>query len=531
MRRTLVATYLSVLVLLIFSCRKELKQPDWETHIITPLAYSSLSLGDILPDSLISENPDSSISIAFLTTLFELDLDSILQIPDTIFRDTFQLPLAVPTVAVNPGQIIFSQNDVNTFDVENVELTEAKLRTGRCEFTISSTVDQPITLTYNIPSATLNGQAFQAVITVPAGSQSNPAVYSSSFDLNDYDLYLRGSSGTSFNEYQTSFNVKLANSASPTNVTNQDKVTLDTRFVEMSPFYAKGYFGQRSLNGLNEESDLDLFNQIVAGNIDLDAVSVLFNLHNGIGAEARVVLNDLTAIRSLNGNSVSLSHAIIGSVINLNRATRTGWNVSPANYPISLTNLNSNIDQLLENLPDKISSSFEVELNPLGNVSAHNDFLVYPNTFQADMDIRVPLSIITDSLTLTDTLNVELNTGENGSVNRGTFTLKVDNGFPFDADLKLGVMDASGVVQEWTGADQNIVSAAVNAQNNVIQTTHSELKFTFSENAFTLLKENKKLVVIVSFDTVGSGRVTLYSHYKMDLHLSGDLYYRTGGAE
>jgi hypothetical protein len=82
-----------LLVVCTLSCKKGLEtHPAWDTNILAPLLQSSLSIDDLLTDSLIVTNNDSSISLVFSNPLFDFSLtDQVINIPDTTLTASFSL--------------------------------------------------------------------------------------------------------------------------------------------------------------------------------------------------------------------------------------------------------------------------------------------------------------------------------------------------------------------------------------------------------------------------------------------------------
>ena len=95
---------------------------------------------------------------------------------------------------------------------------------------------------------------------------------------------------------------------------------LDNRFVDIIPDYARGYFGQRQVDVPFTTSSFDGFNNIIAGNLDVDQVDVELEIVNGVGVDAQATIQQLSAVNSNSGQIVNLSHSIIGNTVNLSRA-------------------------------------------------------------------------------------------------------------------------------------------------------------------------------------------------------------------
>ena len=85
------------LLFLIASCQKD-THTNWNTGIVAPLASTSLTLANLVKDSSLKTNPDNSITLAYQSTVYELNLaDQVIKIPDTSLGqrftvDSFKLP-------------------------------------------------------------------------------------------------------------------------------------------------------------------------------------------------------------------------------------------------------------------------------------------------------------------------------------------------------------------------------------------------------------------------------------------------------
>ncbi len=108
--------FLAILVLFIFSCRKEELHPSWDVDMLLPLAQTQLSIHDILVDSIHQINADSSISLIYQTKLASLILDTIAKIPDT----AYDYVVSLNEISLNPYNFSYhvSMGDIANKDKE-----------------------------------------------------------------------------------------------------------------------------------------------------------------------------------------------------------------------------------------------------------------------------------------------------------------------------------------------------------------------------------------------------------------------------
>ncbi len=74
---------LSISIIGIYSCKREEEVKRWDTNILTPLIHSSLSINNLVVDSLLSKNSDNSLSIVYKNSLYKASIDTLFKIPDT----------------------------------------------------------------------------------------------------------------------------------------------------------------------------------------------------------------------------------------------------------------------------------------------------------------------------------------------------------------------------------------------------------------------------------------------------------------
>jgi hypothetical protein len=464
------------------------------------------------------------VSLVIDNSIYKFNLDTLVALPDTNFIDTFKIPNFISMINVVPGQTIFTDNEESKFNISGgVELTKVVIESGYIKFKITSTIDQKTTYTYTMPSVTLNGIPFSAVFDVPAGSISNPTVYYGTFDVSGYTFDLRGSNQNSYNKYNISIQIKLANDAQPTAIVQADRVYIESNFDQIKPAYVKGYFGSQQINIANQSNQFDIFKKIISGNIDINTIDVKLKLINAFGVDIKAVLNQLQSINSVTSNSVNLNHSIIGNSVNINRASDNGQSAIHTTYNIQLNEQNSNMDVFIENLPDIFNTSLQLQINPQGNSSIHNDFAYNSGFFDARLFVKLPLSLIASNLEMADTLAVNITT-DGTHLKKGSFNVYANNGFPFSAELQLYLIDANGQLLDQLISDNFIHPAYTNSNNIVTAPRQSLVKFSFNENQMQHLYNTRKLVLKAVFNTTSQTQhVNLYSHYYMDIKITSDV--------
>ena len=175
------AKRLLILILIVSwfqSCKKNRKPIQWNANYSIPIAYGSLGINNLIADSLLSSNANSSIDINYNRNLYQLNLDSLIDLPNNEIQDTFALPFPV-AIDFNPGQTFINQPEEQIFDISSVELKEFEIESAVLNYSVKSTIQGEIIYDYTVNSAIdQNGNPFSISLTVPAAQNGIPSTVS-----------------------------------------------------------------------------------------------------------------------------------------------------------------------------------------------------------------------------------------------------------------------------------------------------------------------------------------------------------------
>ena len=529
MRNVLYSTLIIGLISLAISgCKQDLTGSSWDVDVIAPVIQTRLTMADLLADSLLVANSEGALRLKVETSLIDLPLDSILQIPDTTISkeiSSFGPLVDLPPGFVIPGGLV----DETQYDLGDLALKFASIRSGTLKLKVISTVETAVDFDYRLPLARKFGVMFESSSTISAGSPTSPASIELVFDLKDYDLDLRGFDGNGFNTLATAFNINTSLDGDTVTIpAGAPFLVLEYSFLDIVPNYGVGYFGQQSSNVEDENSEIDVLNRITEGQMFLDSVTIGLRIINGVGADAHFKLDQLSSINTRQGNTVNLAHSLVGSNVLLSRAqnpTGNAADVIPYELNYVVDNSNSNIKEFIQNLPDQLGFTFGFDLNPLGNISAGNDFFFYEQPFQAIMDIDIPLRTTLTNLTLVDTLEWNLaETAVVESVNSGSFTLIAVNGMPLSGSVELILLDENMNELDTLVAPSTIAAASMNALNRVESPVESRVIIPVPDKVSNVLPRTKHVHIKARFNTANQPElIDFYDTYGIDLKLIGNF--------
>lgn len=520
---------LFTLLILLFGCRKDFERANWDVDLIAPLAKTTLDIKDILPDSVLQTNLDSSLKLVYQTAIFDLAIDSFIKIPDTTVSDFFSIPFSS---LATPGNFFYSNGNEIKLNVGNgIELTHVLVESGFIETTIFNEIQEAIIIEYTIPSATINGDTLILRETIPAGTPTQAGFFTKKVDISDYELNLTGLSQSEVNTVVTVASSAIdTNAPGPVVIFAGEKLSFTNKLIDVVPRFVRGYFGNQQISIGPETTDFNLFGNVVGGNIDLEEVDVQLRIENGIGADAQIVLHQFETVNTNLSSNTPLTGSILNSSININRAQQT-FSLPEVNYSnknVQINTLNSNIDQSIEIFPNQLIYGLDLNINPFGNLSGHNDFLFKDHTISAQLDVEVPLSFISNNLTLAEntTFSLDAESDGNSRIIDGDLIIYAENGFPFDASLTLELLDENNNIISTISSFNRINAAPVNSALRVIQKESSRITYPLSADNINQLYNADQISIKIAFTTQPQSQfIKIYEEYEIDLKVVGDFSY------
>lgn len=513
-------------------CRKDAPPPQWDVDLLLPLVKGSLDIRDLIADSLLETGQDGVVMLRYSDVLFDLSLDTILQAPDTSFDHRFALPVPGP-LQFGPGVQFYDQQDVTRFDLGDVQLRRLVLREGFLDLSLRNMIQSVVIGSFSLPGATFQGETLTREQAVGPGTPGMPTTAVTTVDISGYSFDLRGPLGNGVNTLASAVSARLDPNGQGASVTNMDSLIALITYRGLVPQYALGYFGSQVYEAEEEETTLDLFNPVIAGAIDLDQVTMRLKVSNGLGADVQVFIRELISENSRTGNIVPLSHAILNGPVNLTRALDLGWTALPFMLERVLDNGNSNIDLFVENLPDRLRYALEVRLNPLGDISNGNDFLYHDSRIEARAELEIPLRFSATGLTLETTITPELGGNADAhALQSGRLMLFAENGFPFDAQVELAIVDEGGTVLSQVDVPGTVPHGFLNGEGLVTAPGVGRLDITLAPPQVDLLHTGGRFRLRAVLNTAQQGTLLpILEHYRIDLRITAAANYILNGNE
>ncbi len=450
-----------------------------------------------------------------------IDTSDALRITLTI-RDL--RPLSATTIW--PAQnIINDTSEVFLSGSEGLELTYGEIKTGEIQMSIESTIKDSVEFEYLIPESELNGSPFGFVEAVPAAPPNGVATLVKDYDFTGLSMDLTGKKNNRYNTFYHIILGRIDSTGLIVELSLEDSLVVELAMNDLVIDYALGDLGQDSADIGPEYSELQGMNSLVSGIVNLDQALGSLELYNPIGASAQFQLDEIIGENRRTNNQVVLDLSQTGSSLQVGPATESGGSINAAQNSLDLTESNSNINEFVANLPDRIKFSGRVIMNPDGPYSG---FIYYDHPFEARLNLEVPLGLSAENLTLVDTSDFDLGTApEWDQIRGGEIRLLVANGFPCEAVTTMTLLDINGDVLENILLNDVVQSPDLDANLKVIEPKSSTLTIPLSPERIQRFKEATNVRYEIVFNTAQlPSSVKIYSTYKMDIKMIGDFTYR-----
>jgi hypothetical protein len=330
---------------------------------------------------------------------------------------------------------------------------------------------------------------------------------------------MTGKYGDTINTIYTESRGWIDSSGVVTHISLEDSVFNTITIKEIIPEKAWGYMGKDTINE-SQELDFGDFSDF-SGQFDLEHIEVKLLTENSIGAMADVRFNTFKS--TSDQNEIVLNSDVLSSPISIGSATEnpsSNPEVIPSTSTVVFNEVNSNIDELIENKPHTLGVDFELLLNPDDNQD--DGFLFKNYGVKSELQIEIPLSFSGSNINLKDTVDVSFSID---NIEQASFTLLAQNSYPIDAEIKMYLLDQNNTVLESLISEQIVQASEVDALGKTISSTSSELTFAFN-NISESLSLCKRIAFEVTLNTQPSNQfVTIYSNYVMDLKLVANFNY------
>ncbi len=428
-------------------------------------------------------------------------------------------------VAAFPNQTVVDQDEGLVLDMGGPEIKTFKVASGRLLIDIESTIQENMTMDFQIPSATLNGVPLAKIVKLdgaPAGSvrKTNTIV-----DMTGYLLDFRGVNPNvtdTVNTFHQILRVMLDSSGRKVKITLNDSIRISYRLETLNPEYAVGYLGQTNDNNIGKQA-FDLFKGI-SGAASVSNFKTTLIARNTIGVGGQITINSLEGLNIFSNTTVPLTSTIINTPIAINKPAFLSR--TPAETTIELNDLNSNISNFIGNFPQYLNYNIQIATNPFGNQGMWQDFIYSDSKLQLFLRLQNNGNIGVSNLILRDTQNINFsNAQELNNFKEVYLIINAQNQFPVEASVEIDLLDAG--YNLLTTIDQNGGPNTIKAEPNPSYGkigVNSKLKIGLNRNQITHLPAAKYAIIRTKLNSPG-GSIKLYNWQKINVKCNLQFVY------
>ncbi len=441
-------------------------------------------------------------------------------------------------IAIFPSQDLITQDQELTQNVADRKFTYIDCSQGQLDVHISSSIHQPIRLTYQMKGAyDKSGNPLTATTNIAAAQGNQLGTIDQSYDLTGYSINLTGSNGTKFNTYTQIVKVHIDSTGVQTHISNSDSIHIQYFLRNIKPRYIKGYAGKDTISytGNSPFSIADLFAGNSSNALKFEKATLSVSVENGIGVDGQVLINNLTGINS-NGTSVSLvDHSatpVIGRQLYVGKAT--DFPLTPRTTTFNMNSATSNITDFISNLPSQIAYDVKIQTNPYGNRGTYDDFAYLDSRMKVNLDINLPLSLIANNLTLRDSFNFSLGYSQKdvANIKDGVLHVILYNKFPLQSNITLVAYDSAWNKLDTLLNNAQVDAAPINSSCRATEAKKSMINVNASAEVIDKLRFAQHAIMTVVFNTKSSNAtcngqyLKIYSDYNINATITGDFNYK-----
>ena len=511
--------YIYILILLFtIACNKQ--ETHWQTDVLVPIVTSEMTMANLLSSDNIIPNPDQSLSYIIEEKIDLLNADSIVDIQDTLAVDIFNVPF---TFKIPPGQKVIKKVNTSVINFGELELTKAITKRVKMKFFITNSITQPLLVRYELFSAKKDELIYVTEEKVEAPTDGGKVYEEKEVILDGYSIDFTGPNHDAVNTIYSQTTVWIHPDADTATITPTDTLMIISTFEEFVPEYAYGYLGSQSLSSHSAVA-INTFDGVTSGSFDLNSVNASIDIYNYLGVDLSMEIKKIATKNTLTNTSIELNHSIIGSSLNFSRGIESGdmdYPVYPNRYLYDISN--SNLDEMIEIMPDSFIIEVDGIINPLGNISAGNDFIYFDHGLDAKVKLEIPLNLSVSNMIIEDTTSINF-TDE--GIMAGFLNINFENKFPFDLNIQFYILNSSNSIIDSVFYGGTLITAGeINQFGIVEKSSKSILKVKLTESVLSAMRNNDRMLLRAKVNSVNQIKYELYQDYGLKVKVIGDFEY------
>jgi len=420
---------------------------------------------------------------------------------------TLSLDFIAQDLTVASGMVVIPSMDIVNDTINNelsldstMQIHSFSLAAGNLNLEVLYEIQEACILNFSIPSATLNGIAFNKTIEI---DPSKSTTYNRNWDLTDYVFDLSDSDSGSY--IQAVIAASIVSSGLAVEFDTAQNVNINMQMGDFEIDYLRGYLGSSIQSFAADPIDFNLGADVLPGDIELAQPSLSMRFANSFGLPFALDLSGLYA----NGENqtVNLSGSIVENpaVISAPSIDNIGDSVISI---IALNNETSNIAEILNSKPTSLVPAISIITNPDGYTDSN--FIASSSKLNAYIDVDIPLYAKISNFGLSDTIDFEIETSSLDGIQEAILKANFSNGFPVEMIIQLYFCQEDEYgdlikLDSLVSGNNRVDAANLDDNGNFISNGESSLSVVANSNTLDNLSKSNKLLIDFSVQSPENG--------------------------
>lgn len=487
---------------------------DWPVAYGLPVAYGSLSLGDIVSavdnHGFVNEDKTGLLYLLYRDHVFSQTAENLLTIPSQSYSQTFRtLDKDFPVnVAFDSIHITRDTTFAFQFNKTDVEIDSIKFKSGVMNFTNNSGFPYNNRIDVTFPTFTKNGKPLQ--VSFKNNSTTSPV------SISGYKLQF-AKKGTSSNLIPVHYYITIFNGKAPISSSQSLTSTVDFSSAGFSSLF--GYLGQIPdlISLANQKMTLDFFGGSDTYNVQINNPTISLYITNSFGIPIEVSVSNVKTYSDKTSSYFPVTFLPDIFPVKSPSLSQVGKSM------YDTIHVTSNILDAIPTSPHYFYYSEVATTNPKGKIAGNSNFFTDTSKIKIDMELKLPFDLKASNLEASDTIEFDLGkTVTDFSIVKklaiyNTFT----NSIPFDLRMQVFLTDQNKVIIDslYRINQQPLVKSGIkDGTGKYIPSSATTLAVTLDEARAKKLQKVKYAIIKVGMTTAGGGStyVKFYSGYRLN---------------
>ena len=505
-----------------------------------PIAYGTLTIQDMVDmlDSqagdFISANDENAVVFRFQDTMLSKDASEVYTLKDQDFNMTIDANDYTAAGGFTAGTVVIQKNDTQyPFGVfENQLLDSILYHSSDLRIKINSNIEHGGQLIITFPELKKDGVEYVKAINIdPQGGTFTYNVLHNDLEGYSLDLTKANTANALFIQYTLMLNDNGSGTFNPSQAMNIDIELYNNQYQ-----WLLGYVGEYGTTMGPSSINLEFLSSVTQGSFYLEAPEIKFIITNSFGLPTQygfdyaIVHNErLGQDNVLTGIPYFDTEASILPIPEYSYPN----SITSVTDTVRLFGLNSNISELIEDLPSYFEYALKFLLNPDPS-NTNPNFMTRNSRLDVITTLDLPLSGRTEGLAFIDTTSFDF--GQDSSifdyVKNMQITLEIGNGFPHDIRIQGIITDMYGTPLDslFSTLDQKFIVKSGNVQDGRINQESGKTNKTtiveYNKERFNKWKTATHIIIFAQYNTTmpeqGAAQeiVTYYMDYGVDVKIS-----------